>query len=88
MRYKNREEFVSLNIKNYKKDGSSYLDIGFIGEYKKPFMHYEILKTMQNGDKLKGIDTNEKIYTMLQDDFIKNIHIKLSMKRSLCLIWI
>ena len=42
MKYNSREEFVIQNIKRYKKNNNKYLDIGFIGEYKKPFMHYKI----------------------------------------------
>lgn len=60
MRYKNREEFATKNINKYKKDKNNYLDIGFVGEYEKPFMHYDILKTLDSKDKLLGIDINSK----------------------------
>jgi len=78
--YKNREEFVVTNINKYKKNRNNYLDIGFIGEYEKPFMHYEILKTLNKNDRLLGIDINPKINTIAKDDFITNYSLQVSYK--------
>ena len=71
MRYKNREEFVTKNIKKHKKSKSNYLDIGFVGEYEKPLMHYEILKTLDKNDSLLGVDINPKIDNIDNDVIIK-----------------
>lgn len=71
MKYKNREEFVIKNIEKYKKRKNNYLDIGFVGEYEKPFMHYEILKTLNSNDRLSGLDINPKIGNIENDVNIK-----------------
>lgn len=71
MKYKDREEFVIANIQKYKKEKNNYLDIGFVGEYEKPFMHYEILNTLNSNDGLVGLDINSKIENIENDVNIK-----------------
>jgi len=71
-RYKSRTEFVIEAINRYRPDKNcKYIDIGFVGEYDTPFLHYEILKTLKEDDFMVGVDINPKVKELVNDDFIK-----------------
>lgn len=73
MNYHSREQFVLSNITNNRKENvNHYLDIGFLGHYAEPFMHYKILKTIGKNDTILGIDINPKITEISNNPLIKN----------------
>ncbi|MHA1253219.1 MAG: hypothetical protein ACTSRP_24780 [Candidatus Helarchaeota archaeon] len=59
--YQTRTSFVIEVLKKLNKsEHRKILDVGFIGTYNKPYVHYEIIKNLNEDDILIGIDINKK----------------------------
>ena len=62
--FASRTDFVVAKLQEQSPD--SILDVGFIGEYKDPFIHAALLKNFPDSH-VTGIDMNDKIKTYVSD---------------------
>ena len=59
--YLTRTDFVLGALNLNKSSPKTILDVGFIGEYRKPFIHNAIKGAMGKKDRLIGLDSSDKI---------------------------